>query len=314
MHPQHWGQQCHDRQHRIETIFAIRGFTTTSFTNYRIDKTIEIKIDDKREWEEMIDNTIVQKQDGINSVLGLVGSGDKNNRNCNNNIGIGIKTLHSINPIGAGHKWDNYVRQTQHSRSSSTRQSSITRSSATTWARHQDGGHRAKIYLNIFHLQASWYIATWSSASTKMSAIILPQDPRAHHDLLPDILSHTITYILSTDLPRVELKSHLSSALHAEPPGVAYQSQNNIRVMLRRLDLQPPPRQHHRDLIDRLRCYLGSYQALRGCIMKQGACPWDPMLASNSYTPWPQPLNLLQSKARRSSLLPSRTLTWVCNW
>ena len=97
-----------------------------------------------------------------------------------------------------------------------------------------------------------------------MSAIILPQDPRVHHDLLPDILSHTITHILNLRLPRVELRSHLASALHAVPPGVTHQSQNNIKTTLRLLDRQLAPRRHHRDLIDHLRHHLESLQAHQG--------------------------------------------------
>ena len=158
-------------------------------------------------------------------------------------------------PIGAGHEWDDYIRH---------RQQQARRTSARTWARQQDGGHRTKIYLNIFHLQATWHIAIWSSSSTKMSAIILPQDPRVHHDLLPDILSHTITHILNLGLPRVELRSHLASALHAVPPGVTHQSQNNIKVTLRLLDRQLAPRRHHRELIDHLRHHLESLQAHQG--------------------------------------------------
>ena len=147
-------------------------------------------------------------------------------------------------PIGAGHEWDSYIRQRQQSHLSSTRPTSTTRSAATTWARQQDGGHRARIYLNIFHLEASWRVATWSSAWTKMSAIILPRAPRAHHDLLPDVLSHTITYILSINLPRTKLRSHLAEALHAVPPGLAHQSQNKIKVTLRHFHVQQSPRQH----------------------------------------------------------------------
>ena len=71
-----------------------------------------------------------------------------------------------------------------------------------------------------------------------MSAIILPGDPVDHHDLLPDILSQSITYILNINLPRVELRSHLAAALHAVPPGVDHQSQHNIRVVMRHLDQQ----------------------------------------------------------------------------
>ena len=96
-----------------------------------------------------------------------------------------------------------------------------------------------------------------------MSAIILPQDPRVHHDILPDILSHTITHILNLGLPRVELRSHLAPALRAVPPGVT-QSQNNIKVTLRPLERQLAPRRHHRDLIDHLRHHLESLQAHQG--------------------------------------------------
>ena len=97
-----------------------------------------------------------------------------------------------------------------------------------------------------------------------MSAIILPQNPRVHHDLLPDILSHTITHILKLGLPRVEIRSHLASALHAVPPGVTHQSQNNVKVTLRLLDRQLAPRRHHRDLIDHLRHHLESLHAHQG--------------------------------------------------
>ena len=135
-------------------------------------------------------------------------------------------------PIGAGREWDNYILQRQQGHSSSTRRSSTTRCSASTWARQQDG-RRKRIHLN----------------------------------LLPDILSQTITYILSINLLRIELRSHLAAALHPEPPGVAHQSQNNIRVALHHLDLQAPLRQHHRDLIDHLRGYLESYQTFRGRIL-----------------------------------------------
>ena len=115
-----------------------------------------------------------------------------------------------------------------------------------------------------------------------MSAITLPRDPRAHHDLLPDILSQTITYILNINLQRIELRSHLAAALHPVPPGVAHQSQNNIRVTLQHLDQQPPPRQRHRDLIDHLRCYLGSYQEFRGCVL--ASCHPDDIYNSLTIT------------------------------
>ena len=213
--------------------------------------------------------------------------------------------LASQRPMGAGREWDSYILQRQRDQLSSERSSS-SHTSASTWARRQDGGHRARIHLNIFHLEASWHVATWSSSSlkmsaiileaswhvatwsssstkmsaiileaswhvitwssssTKMSAIILPGDPADHHDLLPDILSQTITYILTINLPRVELRSHLAAALHAVPPGVAHRSQNNIRVVMHCLDQQPSPRQHHQELIQFLRYHLREHRAFVG--------------------------------------------------
>ena len=176
-------------------------------------------------------------------------------------------TSRSRPSIPASHRsrpsWDSYILQRQRDQPSSARSSS-SQSSASTWARQQDGGHRTRIHLNIFHLEASWHVATWSSASTKMSAIILPGDPADHHDLLPDILSQPITYILSINLPRVELRSHLAAALHAAPPGVAHQSQNNIRVVMHHLDQQPSPRRHHQELIQYLRYHLREHRAFVG--------------------------------------------------
>ena len=100
--------------------------------------------------------------------------------------------------------------------------------------------------------------------STKASAIILPGDPINHHNLLPDILSQTITYILNINLPRVELRSHLAAALHAVPPGVAHQSPKNIRVVMYHLDQQPSPRRHHQELIQYLRYHLREHRAFVG--------------------------------------------------
>ena len=97
-----------------------------------------------------------------------------------------------------------------------------------------------------------------------MSAIILRGDPANNHDLLPDILSQSITYILNINLPRVGLRSHLAAALHAVPPGVAHQSQNNIRVVMRHLDQQPSPRRHHQELIQYLQYHLREHRAFVG--------------------------------------------------
>ena len=171
--------------------------------------------------------------------------------------------LASQRPIGAGREWDSYILQRQQHQLSLERSSS-SHTSASAWARQQDGGHRIRIHLNIFHLEASWHVATWSSSTTKMNAIILSGDPVDHHDLIPDILSQSITYILNINRPRVELRSHLAAALHAVPPGVAHQSQNNIRVALHHLDQQPSPKRHHQELIQYLRYHIREHRAFVG--------------------------------------------------
>ena len=107
-------------------------------------------------------------------------------------------------------------------------------------------------------------VATWSSSTTKMNAIILSGDPLDHHDRIPDILSQSITYILNINRPRVELRSHLAAALHAVPPGVAHQSQDNIRVALHHLDQQPSPKRHHQELIQYLRYHIREHRAFVG--------------------------------------------------
>ena len=97
-----------------------------------------------------------------------------------------------------------------------------------------------------------------------MNALILSGDPVDHHDLIPDILSQSITYILNINRPRVELRSHLAAALHAVPPGVAHQSQSKIRVALSHLDQQQPPRRHHQELIQYLRYHIREHRAFVG--------------------------------------------------
>ena len=76
--------------------------------------------------------------------------------------------------------------------------------------------------------------------------------------------SSSITYILSINQPRVELRSHLAAALHAVPPGVAHQSQNNIRVVMSHLDQQPSPRRHHQELTQYLRYHIREHRAFVG--------------------------------------------------
>ena len=48
------------------------------------------------------------------------------------------------------------------------------RNSAITWAKHQDGGCPKTVCLNTQRL-SNFYIATWSSISSKTNALILPQ-------------------------------------------------------------------------------------------------------------------------------------------
>ena len=134
------------------------------------------------------------------------------------------------------------------------------RASASTWARHQDGRSKTKVYLNIFELHSSVYIAIWASPSHNMSAIVLPQDPAIHHHLLPEVLSRMITYILNINEKRVELHTHLAGAPHAVPPGVAHASCNNIRVTLRKQHNYIEPLLHHLPLLKHLRQHIGRPQ------------------------------------------------------
>ena len=62
---------------------------------------------------------------------------------------------------------------------------------------------------------------------------------------------------------RLQVRSHLTEALHAIPPGVAHHSHNNIRPTVRQQDYQPP-KPEHQDLMDYLRRYLDSLQAHQG--------------------------------------------------
>ena len=96
-----------------------------------------------------------------------------------------------------------------------------------------------------------------------MHALVLPQDPAAHHDLLSDIISESITYMLNIQKRRIQIRSHLTEALHAIPPGVAHHSYNNIRLTVRQQDYQPP-KPEHQDLMDYLRYYLDNLQAHQG--------------------------------------------------
>ena len=71
-----------------------------------------------------------------------------------------------------------------------------------------------------------------------MSALVLPRDPTIDHDLLSDILSESITYILNIYKRCVQLQTHLAGALHAVPPEVAHHSNHTIRMTIRQQDYQ----------------------------------------------------------------------------
>ena len=106
----------------------------------------------------------------------------------------------------------------------------------------------------------SFYIAIWSSVTSKMSALVLPQDPAAHRELLSDIISESTTYITNIKKRRIQVRSHLTEALHAIPSGVAHHSHNTIRPTDRQQDYQPP-KPEHQDLMDYLQYYIDSLQA-----------------------------------------------------
>ena len=226
--------------------------------------------------EKNINHHLIEREDSINIHLvhGIVMNINKIREDINKILGMdGTSILDSISHRTQTWHFNVPSEQDESGTATSYRGSNISdhlsvssssRTSASSWARQQDGGHRTRIHLNIFHLEASWHVATWSSSTTKMNAIILTGDPVDHHDLIPDILSQSITYILNINKPRVELKSHLVAALHAVPPGVAHQSQNRIRVALSHIDQQPPPRRHHQELIQYLRYHIREHRAFEG--------------------------------------------------
>ena len=74
-----------------------------------------------------------------------------------NNLHHQSQILASQRPIGAGREWDSYILQRQQHQLSLERSSS-THTSASAWTRQQDGGHRVRVHLNIFHLEASWHV------------------------------------------------------------------------------------------------------------------------------------------------------------
>ena len=199
-HQEQYREERMEHQHRREhwrEHQQAHGWTTPSRIPYwrRKDEAQHQEMSNHNNIDKMEvgKNIIIKEQDGFNIKNGMVGNIDNNN---NYTIKIGMTILHGINPTLP-----------------TTSQKSISENvgRTTRWRTSSQD------LLNIFHLQATWHIAIGSSSLIKMSAIILPQDPRVHHDLLADILTHTITHILNLGLPRVELRSHLASALHAVP-------------------------------------------------------------------------------------------------
>ena len=172
--------------------------------------------------------------------------------------------------------------------------------------------HRTRIYLNIFHLQATWDVAIWSSSSTNMSAIILLQDLRAHRNLLPDILSHAIAYILSIDLPRVELRPHHASALHAVPLRGAHRSQNNIKVTLRQQHQQQAPRHHVINIIKKIGIItkngiMRTGNVENGIQTANGAIETKQLLKKNAFH---ININIKKIKMHRATTSATRTDHW----
>ena len=191
-----------------------------------------------------------------------------NHNNRNSNIKQSGKIQHQeidrevahLQPIGAGREWDTYLHWLRQIQSQDVGSTHRPRTAASTWARHQDGGSTTKVYLNIFELRSSVYIAIWASPSHNMRAIILPQDSAIHHHLLPEALSQTITYNLTICEKRVEFHIHLAGALHAVLPGVAHSFCNSIKVTLRKQHNNFEPLQHHLHLLEHLRQYIGRLQ------------------------------------------------------
>ena len=112
------------------------------------------------------------------------------------------------------HTHSSHVRSTPSSSSATT----WTTPSTTTWAEPQERERRTTVCLNIHHL-SNFYIAIWSSVASKMHALVL--DPATHHDLLSDIISESITYIINIQKRRVQIRSHLTEHSH-NTPGVAH--------------------------------------------------------------------------------------------
>ena len=71
------------------------------------------------------------------------------------------------------------------------------------------------------------------------------------------------TFSTSIDL-ELNFDHILPRPLHAVPPGVAHQSQNNIRVALHHLDQHSSPKRHHQELIQYLRYHIREHRAFVG--------------------------------------------------
>ena len=113
------------------------------------------------------------------------------------------------------------------------------------------------IFLDIHPFRSTLSIVIWSSPTRFLEAIIVQQDPRVHHNLLSEIISHTIAYIINIDKPQVQLWTHLAEATPSSnfiqrSQGITQQQPDNTTTTTL---LQQPyqlPRQHHNYLIEHL--------------------------------------------------------------
>ena len=131
---------------------------------------------------------LIKRQDGTNIKNGMVGNIDKqllHHQDWNDDLAW-------YRPIGAGHEWDDYIR---HRQQQARRCISENMGKTARWRTSKQDLPQ--------QLPSTGYMAH------RDLVIIIDQDechhpatnPRVHHDLLPDILSHTITHVLNLGLP-----------------------------------------------------------------------------------------------------------------
>ena len=111
-------------------------------------------------------------------------------------------------------------------------------------------GHPTRVFLDIHPLRSTSFIVIWSSPRRSLDAIIVHQDPRAHHHLLSEIISHTIAYIINAS-------TTMDAACRSSP---------SINIQTTLLQQQPyqPPQQHHNNLIERLEGSIEQVRRLAG--------------------------------------------------